>query len=127
MLYHLSYRPFLWCVGIAFLSLTNRRPLYSFFLLRPIYGLMKDDRRSEPRIRSKGQITVIAEGDVRLSAEVFDISRSGISLLLARALHLGTRVEIDTGHLAAEGVVVHCAVQGDLHNVGIAFDPPAAA
>jgi hypothetical protein len=88
---------------------------------------MKDERRSEERIRSKGQVTVMAGGEERLAAEVYDISRSGISLLVERAFDPGTRVQVDTGHLAAEGVVIHCAAQGNRHYVGIAFDPPTAA
>jgi hypothetical protein len=69
----------------------------------------------------------MAGGQERLAAEVYDISRSGISLLVERAFDPGTRVQIDTGHLAAEGVVVHCSAQGDQHQIGIAFDPPTAA
>jgi len=69
----------------------------------------------------------MAGGQDYLAAEVYDISQSGISLLVERALDPGTRVQIDTGHLAAEGVVVHCNVQGNQHNIGIAFDPPTAA
>jgi len=88
---------------------------------------MKHERRSEERIRSKGQVTVMAGGQDYLAAEVYDISQSGISLLVERALDPGTRVQIDTGHLAAEGVVVHCNAQGNQHNIGIAFDPPTAA
>ena len=88
---------------------------------------MKHERRSEERIRSRGQVTVMAGGQERLAAEVYDISRSGISLLVERAFDPGTRVQIDTGHLAAEGVVVHCSAQGDQHQIGIAFDPPTAA
>jgi c-di-GMP-binding flagellar brake protein YcgR len=88
---------------------------------------MKDERRSEDRIRSKGQVTVMASDQERLAAEVYDISQSGISLLVERAFHPRTRVQIDTGHLAAEGVVVHCAARGNQHQIGIAFDPPTAA
>jgi c-di-GMP-binding flagellar brake protein YcgR len=88
---------------------------------------MKHERRSEERIRSKGQVTVMAGGQEQLAAEVYDVSQSGISLLVERAVTPGTRVQIDTGHLAAEGVVVHCAVQGNQHQIGIAFDPPTAA
>jgi hypothetical protein len=88
---------------------------------------MKDERRSEERIRSKGKVTVIAGGQEVLPAEVRDVSRAGISLLVERALDPGTRVQIDTGHLAADGVVVHCAAMGDQHCIGIAFDPPTAA
>jgi hypothetical protein len=88
---------------------------------------MKHERRSEERIRSKGQVTVAAGGQERLPAVVYDISRSGISLLVERAFDPGTRVQIDTGHLAAEGVVVHCVAKGNQHYIGIAFDPPTAA
>jgi len=88
---------------------------------------MKNEWRPEERIRSKGQVTVIAGGQERLAAEVYDISQSGISLLLERAFDPGTRVQVETGHLAAEGVVVDCAVRGNQHCVGIAFDPPTAA
>jgi hypothetical protein len=102
-------------------------PLYSFSLAPPIWCLMKHERRSEERIRSKGQVTVVAGGQEQLAAEVYDVSQSGISLLVQRAVDLGTRVQVDTGHLAAEGVVVHCAAQGNQHQIGIAFDPPTAA
>ncbi|MGA2194745.1 MAG: PilZ domain-containing protein [Bryobacteraceae bacterium] len=88
---------------------------------------MKDERRSEERIRSKGLVTVMAADQERLAAEVYDISQSGISLLVERAVDPGTRVQVDTGHLAAEGVVVHCAARGRQHQIGIAFDPPTAA
>ena len=88
---------------------------------------MKDERRSEERIRSKGQVTVAAGGQEQLPAVVYDISRSGISLLVERAFDPGTRVKVDTGHLAAEGVVVHCSAQDNQHCIGIAFDPPTAA
>jgi hypothetical protein len=93
----------------------------------PIWWLMKDERRSEDRIRSKGRVTVMAGGQEQLAAEVYDICQSGISLLVQRAVDPGTRVQIDAGHLAAEGVVVHCAARGDQHCLGIAFDPPTAA
>ena len=69
----------------------------------------------------------MAGGQGQLAAEVYDISRSGISLLVERAVDPGTRVQIDTGHLAAGGVVVHCAARGNQHQIGIAFDPPTAA
>jgi hypothetical protein len=88
---------------------------------------MKNERRSEERIRSEGQVTVMADGQARLGAEVYDISRSGISLLVERAFHPGTRVRIDTGHLASEGVVMYCLARGGRHCLGIAFDPPPAA
>ena len=88
---------------------------------------MKHERRSEERIRSKGQVTVIASGQEQLAAEVYDVSRSGISLLVERAFDPGTRVQVDTGHLAAEGVVVHCIAKGKQHQIGIVFDPPTAA
>jgi len=88
---------------------------------------MKHERRFAERIRSKGQVTVMAGDQERLTAEVYDISRSGISLLVERAFDPGTRVQVDAGHLAAEGVVVHCTVQNNQHCIGIAFDPPTAA
>ena len=63
----------------------------------------------------------------QLPAEVYDISRSGISLLVEHPFSPGTRVHVDTGHLAAEGVVARCDPRGNQHCVGIQFDPPAVA
>ncbi len=88
---------------------------------------MEDERRSEERIPSKGRVTVIAEGQEQLAAEVHDVSQSGISLLVERAFDPGTRVQINAGYLAAEGVVVHCAAKGNQHCIGIAFNPSTAA
>ena len=88
---------------------------------------MQHDRRTEERIRSKGLVTLMSDDHQPLPAEVHDISRTRISLMVDRAFHPGTRVQVDTGHLAAEGVVVHCSARGEQHYIGIAFDPPTAA
>jgi len=92
--------------------------------------MMTGERRSDERVRSKGEVTVRAEGPHEADgfrAEVFDVSRSGISVLMEQLVLPGTRVSVDAGHLAADGVVVHCTAVDGRHHVGIAFDLPPAA
>lgn len=90
--------------------------------------MIGNERRSELRIRSKGQVTLQAEGVEPLVVTIYDIGFTGIGVLAPAELPLGTRVRVDgTGH-AAVGEVRHCQPRGEEFYIGIALQPePDAA
>ena len=86
--------------------------------------MIKDNRRQERRVRSKGQVTLLADGIAGVEANVHDVAHDGIGLVAPIQVNPGTRVEIGTHGHGAAGVVKHCETQGDRYYLGIALEPP---
>lgn len=84
---------------------------------------MGAEKRVEPRIRSKGQIALLASGTEPIVATICNISLSGIGLEAERGLEVGTAVRLDTDAVEASGVVCYCAAQNGVYRIGVAIDP----
>jgi len=83
-----------------------------------------DERRKESRIRSRGQLHLMAGGG-RIPGTIFDVSVWGISVEAPTEIGVGTPVHIDGEGFAAQGVVRYCGAHGAVFRIGIALDPAA--
>jgi len=103
-------------------SLSDRRLVYSSRCVRPIFPVMAiDEKRAEPRHRSKGIVTLLMEGAGPLQCRIYDVSPSGLGLGLETRVSLapGTAVVIESAAFAASGVVRFCYHTGELCRLGI--------
>ena len=75
----------------------------------------QNDRRTEPRIPSKGAVQLTADGSpggVKRIATIIDISRSGIQVELDDPIELASRVELQVGSMTVLGRVGNCRSHG---------------
>ena len=88
-----------------------------------------DDKRCESRIRSRGKVTLLAEGFDRLTGTIYDISVSGLGVDVETPSDLcpGTPVVIDGQGFAAEGVVRFCGRRGAICRIGVQLTPAESA
>jgi hypothetical protein len=86
-----------------------------------------DAARNEPRVKSKGYFEMFAEGSVPISAELYDISPSGVCLGTPTAVELGTKVRLHCNGFTADGVVRSCESDGEGCRLGVALIPPDAS
>ena len=92
--------------------------------------MTNDDKRSNPRIRSKGIVTLLPEGGVPVhDASIYDVSPSGLGLGLETPAGLapGTAVAIRGTGFAAQGVVRYSYHMGQVFRLGIELTPVTAA
>lgn len=84
-----------------------------------------ENKRSEPRIRSKGVLTLMADGAGPVEASILDVSPSGLGLGLeaAAGFTIGTPVEIHGAWLTASGVVRFSHQRGQTFRLGIELIP----
>jgi hypothetical protein len=84
-----------------------------------------DESSSESRIRSKGSVTLLAEGSGPVHASIFDVSPSGLGLGLEAAAGLapGTAVAIHSSGFVAHGVVRYSYHMGQVSRLGIELTP----
>ena len=84
-----------------------------------------DEARSESRIRSKGNITLLAEGSGPVDASIYDVSPSGLGLGLQTTAILapGTAVAIHGSGFVAHGVVRYSYQMGQVFRLGIELTP----
>ena len=87
--------------------------------------MTNDEKRSEQRIRSRGTVTVRAEGGTPVPAVIYDVSPSGLGLGLESEVGLtaGTAVDIDGSGFAAHGVVRFCFSMNQTFRIGIQLKP----
>lgn len=82
-----------------------------------------DGKRQERRIRSRGEVSLLAKGLGPVPCIVYDISVSGLGLELEAhdgiVLSPGMAVEIHGGGLAGEGVVRYCEQRGAVLRIGV--------
>jgi hypothetical protein len=109
-------------------SLTDRRNrVYSSSYARPIFLMMAaHDQRSEARHRSKGIVTLLAEGAGPLQCRIYDVSPSGLGLGIETQINLapGTAVVIEGLEFTASGVVRFCYHNGQICRLGIELQSP---
>jgi PilZ domain len=86
------------------------------------------EKRSEARIRSRGPVTILAEGRERIPGTIYDVSASGLGLDLQTpyALGLGTSIVIDGQGFSADAVVRYCERVGAVYRVGVQLKPAAS-
>ena len=88
---------------------------------------MKDnERRTEPRIRWRGQVNLLAGGADAVPGTIYDVSGSGISVVVGSEISAGTPVQIDGDGCTGHGVVRHCRRHGQSYRLGVALGPAAA-
>ena len=85
-----------------------------------------DDRRREPRIRSRGPVNLLAGGADVVSGTIHDVSPSGISVVAKTGITAGTRIQIDGDGFTGHGVVRYCYRHGQSYRLGVAVGPAAA-
>jgi len=90
---------------------------------------MITNKRSEERIRSKGSLTLLAEGFEPIQCSIFDVSPSGLGMGLETETDIGagTAVTIDNSAFAAHGIVRYSYRMGELYRVGIELTPQPAS
>jgi len=102
--------------------------VYSSPRTRPIFPVMtKDELRSERRVRSRGNVTLLAEGNGPVHAKIYDVSEIGLGLEIPASLNPGTAVGIHGAGFAGHGVVRFCYHIGGGFRVGIELMPLKAA
>jgi hypothetical protein len=73
----------------------------------------------EEPVRSRGQATLLAEGDPGLPAAIRDISAAGIGVVAATPVGPGTSVDIHIHDRLAHGIVHRCRPEGDEFHIGV--------
>jgi hypothetical protein len=110
-----------------------KRTLASYKVFgRPIRSLLvmtDDEMRSEARVRSRGQVTILAAGGEQIPGTIYDVSASGLCLDLETQSELspGTSVAIDSQGFAAEGVVRNGERLGPIYRIGVELKPAEPA
>jgi hypothetical protein len=102
--------------------------LYRKFGAPPIFSVMKNQtKRTERRVKSKGYFELFAEEGVPISAELNDISLSGLCLETSTPVALETKLRLSSNGFTADGVVRSCERDGELCRLGVALIPPDAS
>ena len=105
---------------------SNKRPwgIYSFGGGPPIcWAMTNEERRRERRVRSRGPVSLVAEGCEPVSGTIFDVSISGISVDSEHAIGLGSPVRIDGQGFAGDGIVRYCGPHHGRFRIGIELVP----
>ena len=90
--------------------------------------MTNDNKRSGKRIRSRGIVTLLAEGSGPVHyASIYDVSPSGLGMGLETPAGLapGTAVAIHGTGFAAHGVVRYSYQMGQVFRLGIELTPVA--
>ena len=82
------------------------------------------ERRTEPRVRSRGEVLLVTDDSRRIPAAVCDISPGGMSVETTEELSLGLSVNIEIHGLCSAGVVRRCARKNGLYQVGMSLHKP---
>ncbi len=95
---------------------------------RPISSVVDgEERRTEQRLRSRGEVVLVTRDGKRIHAAVRDISVSGMSVETGCALPLGLPVGIEIHGLGSLGVVRCCISTGSGYHIGMSLHRPAPA
>ena len=84
------------------------------------------DQRKESRVRSHGQVNLVAGGDNAVSGTIHDVSPSGISVVAESGISVGTPVKIDGDGFTGHGVVRYCRRHGQSYRIGVSLGSAAA-
>jgi hypothetical protein len=82
-----------------------------------------EDRRVEPRVKSRGCFQLIVGGATPLTTTVYDTSPSGICLEAVVPVEINTAVRLDGEGFVADGVVRFCKNEGGTYRIGVCFVP----
>jgi hypothetical protein len=82
-----------------------------------------EDRRAEPRVKSRGSFQLFVGGATPLTTTVYDTSPSGICLEAVVPVEIDTAVRLDGEGFIADGVVRFCKNHGGTYRIGICFVP----
>ena len=83
------------------------------------------DRRTEPRVRSRGEVLLVTPDERRIPAVVCDISPGGMSVETSEELSLGLLVSLEIHGLCSTGVVRRCIGRDGQYLVGMSLHKPA--
>jgi hypothetical protein len=86
----------------------------------------QDNRRTEERVRSRGQVLLITEDDRSIPATIGDVSTSGMCVETSEELASGLPLRIEVHGFGALGVVRHCVRKDDKYQIGVKLDCPPA-
>ena len=86
-----------------------------------------DATRTESRVKSKGYFELLVEENVPITAELYDISPSGLCLGTRTAVEPRTKVRLHSNGFTADGVVRSCKCDGEVCQLGVALVPPDAS
>jgi len=88
-----------------------------------MFIMISEDRRVEPRVKSKGCFQLFVGGATPLTTSVYDTSPSGICLEALVPVEIDTAVRLDGEGFVADGVVRFCKNDGGTYRIGICFVP----
>ena len=88
--------------------------------------MQQDDRRTELRVRSRGQILLITEDERRIPATIYDVSNLGMRVETVEELASGVSLKIEVHEFGAVGEVRYCVRKDDKYYVGLSFCCPGS-
>jgi len=78
------------------------------------------NKRTETRLRSRGDFRILTDGAQPIVAKLIDTSPSGIGLEADIEFASGTLVRLQSGGIEiAEGIVRHCQASGGRFLIGV--------
>lgn len=89
------------------------------------HGLRYLEKRREPRFPSDSAISLQVLRPLsfdRLTGRITNVSRSGVAVVLNRALERGTLVQVRVGVMVLLGEVRHCARTGKEFTIGVLLE-----
>jgi len=82
------------------------------------------EKRSEPRVRSRGQVQLLTEAGQAIAATVYDVSPGGMCVESREPLASGLPVRVEVHGLEARGVVRYCRKHEDRYQLGVRLQSP---
>jgi PilZ domain len=92
-------------------------------VLAEMFLMAFEDRRAEPRVKSRGCFQLFVGGTTPLTTTVYDTSPSGICVEAVVPVEINTAVRLDGEGFVADGVVRFCKRDGGTYRIGICFVP----
>jgi len=83
------------------------------------------EKRREPRFASESAISLQVLRPLsfdRLAGRICNVSRSGVAVILKRALDRGSLIQVRVGAIVLLGEVRHCARSGDEFTIGVLLE-----
>jgi hypothetical protein len=101
-------------------------PVYSFCPELPIFPEMTNDNaRREPRVRSRGPVSLVVDDSAAIAATIFDSSPAGLSIDAENGVELDRTVRIEGQGFTGEGIVRYCGRRGEYFRIGLELIPPS--
>ena len=82
------------------------------------------NRRKEPRIPSKGEVTLLTHDQIHIRGNIQEVSVGGLSVDAEVEIAPGTHIQIDCHDFYATGIVRHCGACGSAFRLGVELRPP---